>query len=156
MIDKFEARGGTDSEDEIIFKSPHQQKRKIKDNPKPNKRKKNADPECDYDIHDSFIDNTEEKDEEIPDEFTTAKGGFYINTGSLKFKRQIDIFDEDTENMMDMLDNMDQESDTEPEEETDTEENVVDSEIEVTSNAEENSEPEISFSDMSIENKIVK
>merc|ERR1712106_43944 len=141
MIEKFEASGDTD--DEILFKTPHKQKRKLNEDPKPKKRSKNADPECDYDVHDSFIDNTEEKDEEIPDELTTAKGGFYINTGSLKFKRQINIFEEDTEDMMDMLDNMDEESDTEPEQ-------IVDSEKEETSDGEENMETEISFSNTSI------
>jgi len=150
MIEKFEAGGGTDSEDEIIFKTPNQ-KRKLQEDPKPKKVKKNADPECDYDVHDSFIDNTEEKDEEVPEEFTTAKGGFYINTGSLKFKRQINIFEEDTEDMMDMLDNMDGETDTEPEE-------IVDSEIEETSEGEdENMETEINFSNASVViNKVKK
>merc|ERR1711892_441799 len=150
MIEKFEAGGGTDSEDEIIFKTPNQ-KRKLQEDPKPKKVKKNADPECDYDVHDSFIDNTEEKDEEVPEEFTTAKGGFYINTGSLKFKRQINIFEEDTEDMMDMLDNMDAETDTEPEE-------IVDSEKEETSEGEEeNMETEINFSNASVViNKVKK
>merc|ERR1711892_401445 len=150
MIEKFEAGGGTDSEDEIIFKTPNQ-KRKLQEEPKPKKVKKNADPECDYDVHDSFIDNTEEKDEEVPEEFTTAKGGFYINTGSLKFKRQINIFEEDTEDMMDMLDNMDAETDTEPEE-------IVDSEKEETSEGEEeNMETEINFSNASVViNKVKK
>merc|ERR1711892_476393 len=150
MIEKFEAGGGTDSEDEIIFKTPNQ-KRKLQEDPKPKKVKKNADPECDYDVHDSFIDNTEEKDEEIPDELTTAKGGFYINTGSLKFKRQINIFEEDTEDMMDMLDNMDEESDTEPEQ-------IVASEKEETSEGEEeNMETEINFSNASVViNKVKK
>merc|ERR1712106_800315 len=149
MIEKFEASGDTD--DEILFKTPHKQKRKLNEDPKPKKRSKNADPECDYDVHDSFIDNTEEKDEEIPEEFTTAKGGFYINTGSLKFKRQINIFEEDTEDMMDMLDNMDAETDTEPEE-------IVDSEKEETSEGEEeNMETEINFSNASVViNKVKK
>jgi len=144
MVDKFEAGGGTDSEDEIIFKTPNQKKRSKSDDPKPVKRKKNIDPELDYDIHDSFIDNTEEKDEEIPEELTTAKGGFYINTGFLKFKRHIDIFDEDTEDMMDMLDDMDAETDTEPE-------NSVESDIGETSDGDDNIETEINFS-----NKVVK
>jgi len=142
MIEKFEAGGGTDSEDEIIFKTPNQQKRKLKSDHKPLKVRKINDPECDYDVHDSFIDNTEEKDEEVPDELTTARGGFYINTGSLKFKRNINIFEEDTEDMMDMLDKMDQETDTETEE--------IDSEIEETSDGEENMETEINFSNTSI------
>jgi len=142
MIEKFEAGGGTDSEDEIVFKTPNQQKRKLKSDLKPLKVRKINDPECDYDVHDSFIDNTEEKDEEVPDELTTARGGFYINTGSLKFKRNINIFEEDTEDMMDMLDKMDQETDTETEE--------IDSEIEETSDGEENMETEINFSNTSI------
>merc|ERR1712060_81775 len=143
MIEKFEAGGCTDSEDEIVFKSPNQKKRKLKADTKPQKVRKTNDPECDYDVHDSFIDNTEEKDEEVPEELTTARGGFYINTGSLKFKRNINIFEEDTEDMMDMLDKMDQETDTEPEEE-------VDSEIEETSGGEENQETEINFSNSNI------
>merc|ERR1712096_244190 len=45
-----------------------------------------VDPEDDYDLDDDFIDDTEVNDEEVPDEVATACGGFYINTGSLKFK----------------------------------------------------------------------
>merc|ERR550534_748866 len=142
MIEKFEAGGCTDSEDEIVFKSPNQKKRKMKADMKPEKVRKTTDPECDYDVHDSFIDNTEEKDEEVSEELTTERGGFYINTGSLKFKRNINIFEEDTEDMMDLLDKMDQETDTEPEE--------VDSEIEETSEGEENHETEINFSNTNI------
>ena len=48
--------------------------------------KKTVDPEDDYDLDDDFIDDTEVNDEEVPDEVGTACGGFYINTGSLKFK----------------------------------------------------------------------
>ena len=50
---------------------------------KPNKP---VDPEDEYDLEDDFIDDTEVNDEEVPAEVSTAHGGFYINTGSLKFK----------------------------------------------------------------------
>merc|ERR1712215_485287 len=49
-------------------------------------KKKPLDPEDDYDLDDDFIDDSEVNDEEVPDEVSTAFGGFYINTGSLKFK----------------------------------------------------------------------
>ncbi|XP_050547819.1 ubinuclein-2-like [Daktulosphaira vitifoliae] len=40
-----------------------------------------------YDENDSFIDNTEIFDEVMPEEVETAHGGYYVNTGSLEFKK---------------------------------------------------------------------
>ena len=54
--------------------------------PSKKKMNKSQDPEDDYDLDDDFIDDTEVNDEEVPAEVSTAHGGFYINTGSLKFK----------------------------------------------------------------------
>ena len=54
--------------------------------PAKKKLKKSQDPEDEYDLDDDFIDDTEVNDEEVPAEVSTAHGGFYINTGSLKFK----------------------------------------------------------------------
>merc|ERR1712240_578599 len=54
--------------------------------PKQKRSSKPVDPEDEYDLDDDFIDDTELNDEEVPDEVSTACGGFYINTGSLKFK----------------------------------------------------------------------
>ncbi|XP_018348610.1 PREDICTED: ubinuclein-1 isoform X2 [Trachymyrmex septentrionalis] len=39
-----------------------------------------------YDENDSFIDNTDAYDEIVPEEMTTAHGGFYINCGALEFR----------------------------------------------------------------------
>ncbi|XP_050442472.1 ubinuclein-2 [Adelges cooleyi] len=40
-----------------------------------------------YDENDSFIDNTELFDEVMPEEVETEHGGYYVNTGSLEFKK---------------------------------------------------------------------
>merc|ERR1712098_567749 len=46
------------------------------------KRTKPLDPEDEYDL----IDDSEVNDEEVPEDVSTVHGGFYVNTGSLKFK----------------------------------------------------------------------
>ena len=97
--------------------------------PKKKKRRK-KDAELEYDVDDPFIDDEEQTDEEIPEELMTARGGFYINTGNLiLIKKPINIFDEDTEEMMDKLDDMDNnagdtDADTEPEGEGSNGDNV--------------------------------
>ena len=41
-----------------------------------------------YDLDDSFIDNDDAKEEGIPDEMDTKKGGFYVNSGILELKNR--------------------------------------------------------------------
>ena len=55
------------------------------------KKKKRLDfgqPGLGYDDEDSFIDNSEECDEQVPAEVDTTLGGFYINTGHLELRPQ--------------------------------------------------------------------
>ena len=67
-----------DSDIEIIEIEAHEGEGGTSKKKKPNNP---VDPEEEYDL-----DDTEVNDEEVPAEVSTAHGGFYINTGSLKFK----------------------------------------------------------------------
>ncbi|XP_074000156.1 ubinuclein-2-like isoform X2 [Rhodnius prolixus] len=46
-----------------------------------------------YDENDSFIDNTEAVEEALPDNTEPKRGGFYVNTGKLEYKKVYDYFD---------------------------------------------------------------
>lgn len=46
-----------------------------------------------YDENDSFIDNTEAVEEAVPDDTEPKRGGFYVNTGKLEYKKVYDYFD---------------------------------------------------------------
>ena len=48
--------------------------------------RRKPDQDNEYDLEDSFIDDMENHDENVPDEATTELGGFYINRGSLNLK----------------------------------------------------------------------
>ena len=124
LVEKCHDRDETHLEINTPLK-PKASKKQKSPTPKKKKRRK-KDAELEYDVDDPFIDDEEQTDEEIPEELMTARGGFYINTGNLiLIKKPINIFDEDTEEMMDKLDDMDGNggTDTEPEGE---ETNVVD------------------------------
>lgn len=49
-----------------------------------------------YDSNDSFIDNGDVHDEIVPENVTTAYGGFYVNSGALEFKAR-ESADEDSD-----------------------------------------------------------
>ena len=59
----------------------------ISDKKQKKKPSRPVDPEDEYDLDDDFIDDSEVNDEEVPEDVSTAHGGFYVNTGSLKFKQ---------------------------------------------------------------------
>lgn len=112
LVDKCQDRDETYLEINTPLKPKACKKLKL---PSPKKKRRKKDEELEYDIHDPFIDDEEQTDEEIPDELMTAKGGFYINTGNLiLIKKPIE---ENTEEMVENLESTDENdcTDTEPE-----------------------------------------
>ena len=82
LVQKEESNEG-DSDIEIIeIREGSQNKNRKKKIVKP------ADPEDDYDLEDDFIDDSEVNDEDVPEEISTACGGFYINHGNLTFRNK--------------------------------------------------------------------
>jgi len=91
--DSTEAKGlnpfASDDEDDLKALAAQFEKKYADTKPKKSvaKRRKNYDDLGEgYDESDPFIDNSECFDENVPQEITTAYGGFYINTGMLEFK----------------------------------------------------------------------
>merc|ERR1711860_330420 len=69
---------------------------KIKKKKKARKLDDYADLGYGYDSDDPFIDNSEVHDEIVPENLTTAHGGFYVNSGPLEFKAR-ESADEDSD-----------------------------------------------------------
>ncbi|XP_014226390.1 protein starmaker-like [Trichogramma pretiosum] len=91
------------------------------------KKRDNVDLGAGYDDEDSFIDNTDAYDEQVPEELTTALGGFYVNSGPLEFKncdtilnrrKDLDESDDGSDDDSDAADSSD-ESEGSDEEESD-------------------------------------
>lgn len=60
----------------------------VNSEPKKRSNRRKPDQGDEYDFEDSFIDDMENHDENVPDEATTELGGFYINKGNLNLKNK--------------------------------------------------------------------
>ena len=60
----------------------------VNSEPKKRSNRRKPDQGDKYDFEDSFIDDMENHDENVPDEATTELGGFYINKGNLNLKNK--------------------------------------------------------------------